>query len=254
MHLEAIPKENKNIFSKLDNFKDFYLAGGTALALQMGHRISVDFDFFSDNEISKNLLSKVKKVFEDTKINISVNNPDELTVFINETKLTFLKYPFPVISDFIEHQNVKLLNIKEIAASKAYTIGRRGSYKDYIDLYYMLFENYTNLNEIIEIAGEKYKDEFNDRLFLEQLIYLDDIVDEEIIFLKDKIGKKEMKAFFGLIKSHKNVCSRGEISLGTTPLKPTPVPAGEYILLIPPDYGWENEGPIEITILPGEKR
>ena len=46
----------------------------------------------------------------------------------------------------------------------------------------------------------------------------------------------------------------GELSLGTTPLKPAPVPAGKYILLIPSDYAWENEGPIEITISPGEKR
>ena len=66
--------------------------------------------------------------------------------------------------------------------------------------------------------------------------------------------KKEMKAFFGLIKSHKNVCSGGEFSLGTTPLKPVPVPAGKYILLIPSDYVWENKSPIEITISPGEKR
>lgn len=70
----------------------------------------------------------------------------------------------------------------------------------------------------------------------------------------DNFLKKEMKVFFGLIKSHKNVCSGGELSLGTTPLKPVPVPSGKYILLIPPDYTWENEGPIEITISPGEKR
>jgi len=196
MHLEVIPKENKNIFLKLDNFKDFYLAGGTALALQIGHRISVDFDFFFDNEISKNLLSKVKKVFQDDKITISVNNSDELTVFVNGIKLTFLKYPFPAIFDFIEYENIKLLEIKEIAASKAYTIGRRGSYKDYIDLYYILSENYSDINKITEIAEKKYKDEFNVRLFLEQLIYLDDVVDKNIIFLKDKISKKELKIFF----------------------------------------------------------
>ena len=70
----------------------------------------------------------------------------------------------------------------------------------------------------------------------------------------DNFVKKEMKAFFGLIKSHKNVCSGGGLSLGTTPLKPVPVPAGKYILLIPSEYVWENEGPIEITISPGEKR
>ena len=196
MYLEVIPEKNKNIFLKLNNFEDFYLARGTALALQIGHRISVDFDLFSDKEISKNLLPKVKKNFQDNKIIVSVNNPDELTIFIDETKLTFLKYPFSVISDFLKYQDIKLLNVKEIAASKAYTIGRRGSYKDYIDLYYVIFENHSCFNEIIEISEKKYKDEFNSRLFLEQLVYLDDITDEEIIFLKSKINKEELKRFF----------------------------------------------------------
>ena len=69
----------------------------------------------------------------------------------------------------------------------------------------------------------------------------------------DNFVKKEIKAFFGLIKSHKTVCSGGEISLGITPLRPAQVQAGKYILLIPSQYVWEKEGPIEITISPGEK-
>ncbi len=167
MRLEAIPKENKEVFLKLNNFSDFYLAGGTALALQIGHRISVDFDLFSDKEISKTLLSKVKRVFQNSKTIVSVNNPDELTLFINNTKLTFLRYPFLLISDFLDYQGVKLLDTKEIAASKAYAIGRRGSYKDYIDLYYILLESHSDLNKILETAEKKYKNEFNSRLFLE---------------------------------------------------------------------------------------
>ncbi len=196
MHLEAIPKKNKDIFLKLNNFNDFYLAGGTALTLQIGHRISIDFDFFSDKEIPKAFLSKVKRTFQDNKIIVSVNNSDELTVFVDEVKLTFLRYPFPIIFNFIECQKIKLLNVKEIASSKAYTIGRRGSYKDYIDLYYTVFENYSDLGEIIRISEKKYKDEFNARLFLEQLVYLDDITDEKIIFLKDKISRELLKDFF----------------------------------------------------------
>lgn len=196
MHLEAIPKENNSVFSRLDKFSSFYLAGGTALALQIGHRISVDFDLFSDKEISKNLLLKVKKVFENDKVTASVNNPDELTVFIGQTKLTFLKYSFPVILDFVICQKIKLLSIEEIAASKAYTIGRRGSYKDYIDLYHILNNDYSNLTKTIELAEKKYKDEFNSRLFLEQLIYLEDITDEKIDFIKDTIDKEALKIFF----------------------------------------------------------
>ena len=196
MHLEALPKENKDVFKKLSKFSDFYLAGGTALALQIGHRISIYFDFFNNKEINKNLLNKIKKVFFGRKINISVSNPDELTVFVDQTKITFLKYPFPPTLNLINFKGINLLNVKEIAASKAYTVGRRGSFKDYIDLYYIILEKHTDLNKIIRMAEKKYGNEFNSRLFLEQLIYLEDITDEQIIFLKEKTDKKTLKSFF----------------------------------------------------------
>ncbi len=87
-------------------------------------------------------------------------------------------------------------NIEEIAASKAYTIGRRGSFKDYIDLYYIISGKYSDLNKVIGLTEKKYRNEFNSRLFLEQLIYLEDITDEQIIFLKERIDKKTLKGFF----------------------------------------------------------
>jgi len=196
MFQEALSDKGRKIFPALKNFSDFYLAGGTALALQIGHRVSIDFDLFSEAEISKNLLDKAKKIFLGSSVAVSVNNPDELTVFVDGIKVTFLKYPFPVLSDFIEHEGIKMLNIKELVATKAYTIGRRGSYKDYIDLYFVLKENYSSLAEIIKMAEKKYKEQFNSRLFLEQLVYFEDIEDVKIVFLKERADKKELEKFF----------------------------------------------------------
>lgn len=196
MHLEALKPENKKIFPKLSQFKNFYLAGGTSLALQIGHRISVDFDFFSKKEIDHKLFDKVKKVFSTSTIKPAINNSGELTVFIDGIKVTFLHYPFGIILKPIKYQNINFLQIKEIAASKAHTIGRRGTFKDYVDLYFTISKKYCTLEEIIKLANKKYADEFNDRLFLEQLIYLEDIRDTNIIFLKKKITKQEIKIFF----------------------------------------------------------
>jgi len=196
MHPEALNNECKEIFAKLNNFDDFYLAGGTALSLQIGHRISIDFDFFSEKEIPEKLLDEVEKTFFDKKVVVSVNNPDELTVFADEVKISFIKYPFPVLFDFVEYEGVKLLNVKEIAATKAYTIGRRGTYKDYADLYFIISKDFLSLDKIIEISDKKYGSEFNSRLFLEQLIYLEDVDDSEILFLKEKMDKKYLKNFF----------------------------------------------------------
>ncbi len=184
MHHEALTEHSKLLFPGLRQFPEFYLAGGTALALQIGHRVSVDFDLFSESPIRKNLLSKVKRVYADAPVHTSVNNPDELTVFIEETKITFLHYPFPTLAVPDAHEGIRILGVLEIAATKAYTIGRRGSYKDYIDLYFILAEHHASLEDIIELAQKKYGGEFNDRLFLEQLVYLDDIEDTAITLLR----------------------------------------------------------------------
>lgn len=197
MHTEALTDKAKELFPALKNFNDFYLAGGTALALQIGHRVSVDFDLFSEKEIDKNLFYKVKKVFSGNEITLSINNPDELTVFIDGLKITFLKYPFPPIFDPVNYEGIELLNVKEIAATKAYTIiNRRGSLKDYVDLFFIVSKEYAALEEITEVSDRKFRSEFNSRLFLEQLIYLEDIEETEIEFLKERVTKKEIGAFF----------------------------------------------------------
>jgi len=196
MKLEVLTEAGKDILPSLGKFEDFYLAGGTALALQIGHRISVDFDLFSEKEISKNLLAKVKRVFENKTVIPSVNNPDELTVFINGVKTTFLRYPFPVKNKLLDYNGIKLLDAKEIASTKAYTIGRRGTIKDYVDLYFVLSEKISFLDEIMEMAKSKFGNEFNDRLFLEQLVYFNDIEEAKILFLKKPVSKKELEEFF----------------------------------------------------------
>ena len=196
MNPEVLTREGKDIFRLLGKFEDFYLAYGTALALQIGHRISVDFDLFSKKEISKNLLVKVKRVFEGKTIIPSVNNPDEFTVFANGIKITFLKYPFPVMNKFVDYGGVKLLDAREIAATKAYTIGRRGTLKDYVDLYFIVSDKISSPDEIMEMAKHKFGNDFNDRLFLEQLVYFSDIEEMEIHFLKKPIAKSDLENFF----------------------------------------------------------
>ena len=196
MHYEVLDEKGRKIFFQLQYLKDFYLAGGTALALQIGHRISVDFDLFTSRQISKEHFRKIKLLFSTQKIYISVNNSEELTFFLNEKKITLLHYPFPVINKFVKYQGVHFLSIREIGATKAYTIGRRGSWKDYADMYFILSGRYATLSQIIDLASKKFKKEFNGRLFLEQLLYLEDVKDEPIIFLKKKITKKQLINFF----------------------------------------------------------
>lgn len=195
MRLEVLDSQRRTIFSKLSEFEGFYLAGGTALALQIGHRLSFDFDLFTAKPISPRFLRQAERIFKEFKIKPLVNNKDELTLLVSGTKLTFLRYPYPVVRKLINFKGINLLTAAEIAATKAYTIGRRGSYKDYVDLYFVLKKRLSSLSDIIKIAETKYGDDFNNRLFLEQLIYLEDIKDVKIKFLKEKISLKKLREF-----------------------------------------------------------
>lgn len=204
MHLEVLGEKRKKVFSFLPKFKDFYLAGGTALALQIKHRTSVDFDLFIQKDIPRSLLGKVKKVFSGFRVRPLVNNRGELTIFADDIKITFFNSFFPSILKLIKYRDVRLLSVKEIGADKAHTIGRRGKYRDYIDLYFIFSENHSSLPEIINLAEKKYGDEFNSRLFLEQLIYLEDIRDDIILFLKPEVSRRDIQKFFeGEIKKMK---------------------------------------------------
>ena len=196
MFLKALKSEQQKIFERLKHFPEFYLAGGTALALQIGHRISVDFDFFSEKEISPGLLDKLIKIFKDFKVEAVINHSEQLSVNVNKIKIDFVKYNFPPLMDLSEFWGIKFLSIPEIAAAKAYTIGRRITFKDYIDLYFILRGKFVFLRNLIAICKKKYKDEFNERLFLEQLISLEEAEETPIEFLRKPITKRTMAEFF----------------------------------------------------------
>jgi len=196
MHHEALTEEGARLFPRLSAFDSFYLAGGTALALEIGHRISVDFDLFSSDPIPRSLFTKAKTVFAGCTVEPIINNPDELTILVDAVKVTFLCYPFPRIEPLVLLGGLSLLSIREIAATKAYSIGRRGTYKDYIDLYVILKNGYTSLDAIIRMAEQKFGTNFNSRLFAEQLLFMDDIEDYKIEFLGAPVSQAEVLGFF----------------------------------------------------------
>jgi len=151
---------------------------------------------FYEKDLPPNLLRKVERIFKGFQVKVRISHLEQLTLSLDDTQLTFLKYPYPLIFDLNTYQGVKLLSIPEIAATKAYTVGRRATFKDYIDLFFLLKEKFVSLQKIITICEKKYKDEFNDRLFLEQLVYLKDIEEVPIEFTGKPVTKKEMAEFF----------------------------------------------------------
>ncbi len=197
LHLGALTPEAKALWPRLSEVSDgYYLAGGTALALQLNHRQSLDFDFFAKKHIPRTQLAKVERVFRGHRIIPSINNRDELTVLVDGVKFSFISYPFPVLMPFVKKQGIDLLSAREIAATKAYTIGRRGEWKDYVDLYACLIRKTTTLSEVMKNAQKKYGDGFNDRLLLEQLAYFEDIDDVQGLKVKTPITREKAHSYF----------------------------------------------------------
>ena len=198
MHKEVLTKKQEKLIPFLKNtFKDFGLVRGTAIALHLGHRQSIDFDLFSNKEFDN---SKVRRMIlkNNKKIeHIYIDQRDEYTVLIDDVKFTFLYYPFKI--DFLKEE-IKMPDLLTLAAMKAYALGRRNKWKDYVDLYFILKDSYP-LEDIIKRAEEIFKNEFNDKVFKTQLAYFEDIdYSEEVIFQKgfkvnQDIIKKELTRF-----------------------------------------------------------
>ncbi|MEA3449777.1 MAG: nucleotidyl transferase AbiEii/AbiGii toxin family protein, partial [Patescibacteria group bacterium] len=172
MFYDILDKKRIEILPKLKSFKkDFYLAGGTALALQIGHRDSVDFDFFKQGDIdTKKLFNKIKEVFQGHKILKIQEEKNILTVLIDKNiKLSFFSYEYDMLKEKKNEENLFLASIEDIACMKLSAILSRASNKDYIDLYY-IFKKYE-LKEIIDLCKRKFID-IDANLILKSLVYL----------------------------------------------------------------------------------
>lgn len=194
MYSEILTKQQQRNLPLVQSFsKNFGLVGGTAIALIVGHRRSIDFDLFSlkefnNLEIRKEIL-KIKKIER-----VLRDKNDEYTVLINSVKFTFLYYPFPIKFSKNFNKLIKLPDLLTLAAMKAYALGRRAKWKDYIDLYFIM-KKYFSLNQIRKKAKNIFGKEFNEKIFRVQLAYFKDIdYSESIIYLKgQKVANEKIK-------------------------------------------------------------
>lgn len=182
MFYNALTKERKKVLPLLKNFKkEFYLAGGTALALQLGHRDSIDFDFFTDKNFStKKLFEKIKKIFKNRNIKKIQEEKNTLTIIVNKNiKISFLNYPYKFLGKLINEEYFRVASIIDIACMKLSAIVSRAAVKDYVDIYFILKK--IPLNELLKSAEQKFPD-LDTNLILKSLVYFEDIDKEPIKF------------------------------------------------------------------------
>lgn len=196
LFLESLAESRLLVFKKLKAFKNIgVLGGGTALSLQIGHRISFDFDIFVAEKIGAKLWALAKEIFGQTLEKI-LNSEDQLDLVTPEgIAVTFFRDDYSSIFTPIETEVINLLDVRDIALNKAYVLGRRPKWRDYVDIFFLLRGKYISLENLVLLSRKKFGTDFSERLFMEQLVYWKDIFDYQIEFLAEKVPENTIKSF-----------------------------------------------------------
>lgn len=182
MFYDILDRKRIEILPLLKFFKEkFYLAGGTGLALQLGHRDSIDFDFFKEDHFDTfKLYAEILEIFNGKKILKTFEEKDSLNVIIDDVvRLSILRYPYPLLKPAINEEYLRIASIEDIGCMKLSAITSRSMEKDYIDLYFILKK--ISLKELLSQMHSKMPD-LDQNLILKSLVYFDDVTSEEIIF------------------------------------------------------------------------
>lgn len=200
MFKEVISKKAKDYLAVLGKSRllnDFYLAGGTALALRIGHRVSVDFDFFTKKKFDEKILIQR---FSSLPIDFQLERLDWGTIlgYLNKTRFTLFFYGYPLLTKTEKFLNINVANIKDIAPMKVAAISGRGTKRDFIDLYFILaIEKFFNLKEVLEFYNKKFKILHQNKIhILKSLTYFDDAEGDVMPDMLKQVSWKEVKAFF----------------------------------------------------------
>lgn len=130
-----------------------YMAGGSGLALYLGHRISIDFDFFTPVSFNQETLAKNLSKYASFKV--TSISPDTLLGIFNDTKFSIFRYQYPLINPTKKCLGVNVADKKDIGAMKIAAVMDRGTKKDFIDLFFLSKEG-VSLDECLQNYDKKY--------------------------------------------------------------------------------------------------
>lgn len=193
MFAKAIDNKTKRVLRKIALSgigENFYLAGGTALAIELGHRKSMDLDWFSPDNFSnarlKEMISK-SGVFE-------LTGEDKGTIhgILDGVRVSFLRYGYKMLFPRLDFENVKLADERDIAAMKIDAVSSRGSRKDFVDLFFLLGK--YSLAALIGMFEKKYAGiKFNKLHILKSLVFFEDAENEPMPEMLEPAEWEEIK-------------------------------------------------------------
>ena len=183
LHYSAVDSSTLEILKRLLQiplFGDLRLVGGTSLALQLGHRKSVDIDLFGLLEADDLSVSDALKEFNNVTI---IQKSENITIYaIEGIKVDIVNYKYPWLNPVMEEDGLRMAQIEDVAAMKLSAISGRGSKKDFIDIFFLLQQ--FKLGEMMEYYNKKYSDG-SEFLVLKSLTYFEDAdLDQSPVMLK----------------------------------------------------------------------
>jgi hypothetical protein len=158
------------------------MVGGTAIALHIGHRLSIDFDLFKNSRIHPvKILTKLTNHKQQYKITLNIQ--DQLNLICNDVKFTFFNFPHVIPHPIKIENTITIPTLLDLAAMKAFALGHRSKWKDYLDLYFIIKDHFL-ISQISNRATELFGQLFSSKLFVAQLSYFEGInYSEEVEFI-----------------------------------------------------------------------
>lgn len=191
LHYKTVDEFTLELLKKLQSlriFSQMRLVGGTSLALQIGHRKSIDIDLFGLLNVDFDALTDELKTIGD--VIVLGNSKNIHTYLIDEIKVDIVHYEYPWLKDKIVSDEIHLAAIEDIAAMKLSAIIGRGSKKDFIDLYYILQQ--FDVAQLMSFYGQKFRDG-SSFLVLKSLVYFEDADNEAMSLMFEDLSWEEVK-------------------------------------------------------------
>jgi len=177
----------------LPALRDFYLAGGTALALYLGHRRSVDLDFFSSKPFNEDALIATLKGLPD--LAVISKAPQTVYLHISGTKVSFIGYDYPLLFPLAQFHSLAVADVRDIACMKLSALASRGSRRDFVDLY-VVAQQY-GIPQLLDLFQKKFAQANYNLLHVRKsLTYFADAEQEPLPDMLVPLSWEEIKQFF----------------------------------------------------------
>lgn len=197
MFSETISSETLALVEKIKDrpwLSSYYLAGGTALALHLGHRTSIDLDFFTKSKVEgMTIVDHLRSVG-----NLRIDRMDDGSIVgnLDSVRISFFKYPYRLLDPLTEWNLLNVASVRDISLMKMVAIFQRGSVKDFIDMFFVVRE-FKPIDLLIQELSIKYAGvQFNTNHILRSLCYFDDAEKEPMPSMIAACDWQEVKEYF----------------------------------------------------------